>query len=1704
MTSIDERVVSMKFQNSGFLNGISSTLSALAKLKQSLDLKGAAKGLDGVNAAASKFPPAGLAAGIEGISAKFSALATIGITALSRITNAAITAGTQLVKSLTIDPVKAGLTEYETNLNSIQTILANTGLEGQKGLDKVNHALEQLNEYSDQTIYNFSEMARNIGTFTAAGVDLDTSTAAIKGIANLAAVSGSNSQQASTAMYQLSQALAAGKVSLQDWNSVVNAGMGGEVFQNALKETARVHGVAVDSIIKEEGSFRDSLQKGWITSEILTETLNKFTGDLNEKQLKSMGYTKEQIADITKMGQVAQDAATKVKTMSQLIGTLQEAAGSGWAKTWQLIFGDFEEARTLFTNVNNVLGALIGASADARNKMLGDWKKLGGRKVIIEAIGNAFNGVLEILKPVQDAFRQIFPPTTGKQLFELTKRLRDFSETIKIGAEDAKNLRRTFAGVFAIFSIAGSVIKGLLTVVGRLFGAFGEGTGSLLDFTGGIGDWLVALDKAIKKSDSFTNFFKNLGNVLAVPIDLLILLGQALANLFGEGVESDSKAFDGALERIGTRLEPFAAMANAVATAWGRMGDVLSSIWNFMAPFATEVSNLLGQIGQAISNAVATGDFSTILDTINTGFFAALVLGIRKFLANGKIFDLGSSGGGFLDGIKEAFGGLNDTLGALQANLKAGTLIKIAAAVALLTASVVALSLIDSGNLTKALTAITVMFVQLGAAMTVFTTIMNTGAALKLAPMAAGLVLLSTSILILAGAVKILSTMSWDELTRGLAGLAGTLLILVGSIKLIAGAGKGLLLSSVGMVALAGAVTILAGAVAIFAQFSWEDLLRGLAGLAGSMTIIAGAMRLMPGAIPGALAMLVVAPALVMLAGALKVMASMSWEEFAKSMSALAGGLLLIAGGLYLMTAALPGAAAMLVVAPALVIMAAALKIMASMSWEDFGKSMAILASSLAIIAITVTAMIAALPGAAALLVVAAALAVLAPVLLLFGGMSWGEIGKGLTVLAASLAIIGIAGAVLTPVIPTLLGLGAAIALIGIGTLAAGAGLLAFALGLTALSVAGAAGTAALVAIVSGLIGLIPMALRAVAEGIVLGAEVIGNAAPTFINAMVKLMLSLLKATDKVAPKIVDTVWKLVLKIADRVADGYPKLVDAGLRMITGILDGIAKNIGKVVTTATTVIVAFINAIGNNLPRVAQAGADLIIKFIDSITASINNNAGRMRSSGQALAFAIVDGMTGGLLSGASRVINSAVSMASGALNAAKRALGIASPSKEFYKIGRFANQGFARGLSGGSKDEVRAATKTMKGLLTDVIRSSSQDIKEAEARLKELTSARNKDTKAILRAQKALEKAQETNRKATSARTTLTKYLANESKYLETLGTRYENLTNRINKAQQGLVDARRTRDDFNKSVRDQIGSLGNIEGKTLKGFTTSFKNRVEITQKFAAKLQELRRLGLNDALYKELLLKGPEALGLVSDIANGGKASVDELNKLSSQLGAASKKLGNTASQELYQAGVDAAQGLVNGLKKRRKEINAQMDRIAAYMVRAIRKKLGIRSPSTEMAKIGVYVVEGLIVGLKKQESKVNDTAREIGDTALSSLGGSLSNLDKLINSNVDMVPVIRPVLDLTAVRNEAKNMPGLTVPVEKFALDSAYATASGISSALVTRPGAPDDSNTVAPVTYVDITQNNTSPESLSTAEIYRQTKNLVSTTKGVLAG
>lgn len=1312
MSSIDTRIVEMKFDNRQFEQNIQSTLNKLDALKKSLKMEGAAKGLSDLSNASRGFNLGPIAQGVQHISSKFSALGVIGVTALATIASKAVTAGMTLVKSLTVDPILSGLHEYETNLNSIQTILANTSGEGTT-LTQVNAALQELNEYSDKTIYNFSQMARNIGTFTAAGVKLEPATKAIKGIANLAAVSGSSAEQASTAMYQLSQAMATGTVKLMDWNSVVNAGMGGKVFQDSLMETARVHGVAIDKMVKDAGSFRGTLEKGWLTSDILTETLGKFTGDLTAAQLKTMGYNDKQIAGILKMGKTAQDAATKVKTMSQLISTLQEAVGSGWAQTWQLVFGDFEEAKVLFTNVSNVIGGMIKSSADARNKVLGDWKKLGGRKALIDAIANAFNALMDVIKPIKEAFSDIFPPMTGKRLFDLTVALKNFTERMRLSSDTIDNVKRTFRGVFAVFDILGQVIRGVIGMFTGLAGAAGVGGGGFLDFTAKVGDFLVKIDLMLKQGGGIQKFFEGLGAVIQAPIKAIQALAGFIVDLFSGFQSGAADAAGAALDRLGTRLSPLAALGKRIADAWGGLIRIFGRLGDLLQPFIDGVVAVFSQLKEALAESFSGNNFDVVLDMFNTVLLGGIALLMKKFLSKGINVDLG---GGMFGQIREAFGALTGSLQAMQTQIKAKAMLEIAAAVALLTVSVVALSMIDSDKLTKALTAMAVGFGQLLGAMAVLEKISGTAGFVKVPIISASLIMLAGAILLLTLAVAGLAQLSWNDLAKGLTGVGALLGMLALVIQPLSSGSAGMVRAGVGITALAIGLNLMALAVRQFGSMDWEMLGKGLIGVAGSLLVVAGAMRLMPSnMVLQAVALTGIAVALNAVALAVLQFGNMDWLTMGRGLLGVAGSLVVIAGAMRLMPSNMVlQAAALVLVSAALQGIGLAVSNMGKMGWEQIGKGLVTLGGALLILAGGLHLMSGTLAGSAALLVASAALAILAPVLVVLGNLSWMEIAKGMVTLAAAFAVLGLAGLVLGPITPVIMGLSLALLAVGAGLALAGAGALAFATAFGIVVAAGSAGVSVLTAMLTVIISSIPAALKAFGEGVVAFAQVIATGGPAFVMAFAVLLNSLLTAIIVIMPKIGQAISALIQMAIKVLRDNGPSMIAAGFRFLLQLLKGISDNIGRIVKVVADIIVGFLNALSKELPRIVDAGFKLIINFINGVAKAIRENSEALGEAAANLGTAIIEGVIKGIGAAAWKIKDKLLGVAQDAFDAVKGFFGIGSPSKLMEtEVGRRIDEGMAVGLRKFAPLVASSATSTAQ-LALDAITSTLSRIPDA------------------------------------------------------------------------------------------------------------------------------------------------------------------------------------------------------------------------------------------------------------------------------------------------------------------------------------------------------------------------------------------------------
>lgn len=1301
-TTVDERVVEMRFDNKQFEQNIQTSLSSLDKLKKSLNLEGAAKGLETVNDAANKCSGnmSPLSNAVETVRVRFSALEVMAITALQNITNSALAAGKNLVSAFTIDPIKTGFEEYETQINAVQTILANTSSKGTT-LDQVNNALDELNHYADMTIYNFTEMTRNIGTFTAAGVDLDTSVAAIKGIANLAAVSGSNSQQASTAMYQLSQALAAGTVKLQDWNSVVNAGMGGQVFQDALKETAKVHGIAIDEMIKDEGSFRETLSKGWLTSDILTETLAKFTGDLNEDQLRTMGYTDDQIKSIMEMGKTANDAATKVKTFTQLFDTLKEAAQSGWTQSWEIIVGDFEEAKELLTEVSDTFSAVINASADARNKMLQDWKDLGGRTMMIEAVKNVFEGLVSVAKPVREAFNEIFPPMTGKQLAEITERIRDLTAKFKMGEESSKNLKNTFKGVFAVLDIVGQAFKAVAGGVGELIGLFLPAGNGVLSLTGSFGEYLVKLDETVKKTDVFGKAVSTVVDIVKTAITFVKTAGEKVKE-FGKaaGEKFDFPGFElfhSFLERVHDRMAQIGdgagKMKSGVIVAFEMMGEalekckflkVMEALWIAVKVIAGGIADAVGTMMGTLAEKLGNADFSGVLDILNSIAVGGIAVSISKFLKS--VTEPLEGLNGVLEGVTGILDGVRGCFEAYQTNLKDGTLLKIGAAIALLAGSIVAISLIDSDKLSASLGAITVLFANLLGAMAIFNKISSdTG---KVSKACTAMIAMSVAVSILAGALKKVSDLDWGELARGLVGIAGLTAIVVASskamasgqkqvmkgatsliifgvaIKILASAckdlsrlqwdelGRGLtgvgvlfaeiavflrvakfngkmISTATGIVILSAAMKVLASACKDFGQMEWSEIGKGLAGIGGLLAELAVFTNLAGNAkhvMSTGVALIAIGAAMKIFASAVKDFGQLQWDEIGRGLTAMGGALAEVAIAVNLMPKNMIGiGTGLVIVGGALEIIANCMSKFGGMQWEEIGRGLTVMGGALAELAISLNFMKGTLGGSAALLVASGALAVLAPVLSILGALSWEAIAKGLISIAGAFTIIGVAGAVLTPLVPTILALSGAFALIGVGVLTIGAGLLAagtglsaLAIGFTALATAGAAGATAIVAaltvIVTGIAGLIPAVLTKVGEGIIAICKVIAAGAPAIGEAVKAVVLTLIDVFVSCVPQLADGALQLVVGVLAALVTYTPQIVDLAFKFLIGILDGIASNLPSLIKAGVDVLVAFFAGIvdalrgidtGALLKGIAGIGLLSAIMLALSATASL-------------------------------------------------------------------------------------------------------------------------------------------------------------------------------------------------------------------------------------------------------------------------------------------------------------------------------------------------------------------------------------------------------------------------------------------------------------------------------------------------------------------
>lgn len=1400
-SSIDRRIVEMSFDNKSFESGVSETVKTIDTLKKGLNFNESIKSVGGLSQAFKAFTLGKISDNVGELNDKFSLFGAAAFSIMQKLTSSAIEWGKQIINSVTgLKAAKAGLAEYETQINAIQTILANTNAKGTT-MSEVMGALSELNTYADKTIYNFTEMTRNIGTFTAAGTDLETSVSAIKGIANLAAVSGSTSQQAATGMYQLSQAISTGTVRLMDWNSVSNAGMGGAIFQKALTDTARVHGVKVDEMIAKEGSFRASLAQNWLSSEILLETLSTFTGDLSEAQLLEIGYTQQQAAEILKLGKMANDAATKVKTFTQLKDTLNEMSQSGWTKTWELLVGNFEQAKDLFTGASNALGALIEANANARNKILEGWNKMGGRDILISAISNAFNKLLAVIEPVKEAFREIFPPVTAQTLMKLTTGLRLFINSIKTTKPVLENIKNIFKGVFAVIDILRigivALVKGIVKLISPLSKVSGGFTNILLKVSNFVQtlrvaitetDWFnVQIDKAvgfihalvswiILAAKSVGQFVVNLkesitvlGGKFSKAISSLELDFSGLTNFFksfGEGVKKAFSTFKSVdTGPLTSLIEKFTGVKKEITlTKDSTEKDLsgLAKIFNKFLPIFKKVGDGLSKafkwLGDKILEGLDNISFENITDTINTGLLTSLTLGMQgvfkeltRFISGGflvaittAVTNFINAGSGTLKGVSGILDGVKGSLEAWQGSLKAKTLGEIAKAIGLIALSLLALSFVDPTKLAYSTGAITVIFADLMASMAIFEKVAGTGGA-KMAVLVAAMTGISVSILVLSLALVVLSKLDWEGVKTGLAGLGGIAVVLIATSRLLSKNAGVFLKASIGLTAFSLGIIAMAGAIRIIGTLDPAIMGTGLlivAGIIGEFILFTRLMGDPAKAIVGAVSMTILAGGIYILALAVAKLGALGPDVLKQGLIAMSAGLLVLFAALKIMPKDIAIKAIGLVgLSYALTLLADAMKSMGGMSWEEIARGLTVLGGSLTALSVALHFMKGAIGGAIALVIAAYGLTVLAGAIKLMGEIPIEKIGTALLAIVGVFAVFGLAGLILGPLVPVLLGLGAAMLLLGVAALAFGVGVSALATGLVLISASGLAGIAVFAAFVTTLITLLPMIATGLADAFSAFIDGIATNGPKIFGALKVILLGLIDTMVETIPATVDAIILLVDKLIEALVDNIPKIIDAGFELITSLLTSIRDNIPEIVTLAGDIIIEFLESMATKIPDIIAAGVDLVIAFIqgitdstltlvdaafemmitfiDGLTLSIEEHVPELVIAASALGDAIITGFLAGLSeTGIGKVVKGVVDIGKQALNALGVTIDSKSPSRETQKLGNYFVMGFINGI----KDLTSSVTKPAKVLGKETLSVLSKAVDKASDVFNDMT----------------------------------------------------------------------------------------------------------------------------------------------------------------------------------------------------------------------------------------------------------------------------------------------------------------------------------------------------------------------------------------------
>ncbi len=1057
---VDSRVVEMRFDNANFEKNTKQTISTIDRLMEKLQFKGAEKGFEKLDAAAKDVDFATMQTSLDRLESKFSSLNIVATTALVNITNKFVDAGEKLVKSLSIDQAVSGWDKYTEKTSNVQTIMNATG----KSIDQVNGYLNKLMWYSDETSYSFSEMTSALSQMTAAGGNIDKMIPMIMGIANATADAGKTGFAFQSTIRNLTQSYSAGHLQLQDWKSLNLMGTATKALKQELIDTAVELGVIKEGEVTI-ASFESSLQKKWANTEVMEKTFAKYASMMEaayELTQKNPGMTSSEALEQLKgqYGELAERAALAAQqatSFAQAIDSTKDAASSKWMGVFETIFGNKEEATDTWTELANRLYDIFVPPIEALNERLKDGLNSGWNKLLENELGDQADVYAYTMEQVALASGAI----TEKQISDAGS----FGEAIKQGGISAdllkKGLDEAQASAEKMLTLSDAELKarGLeREEIEKQASAFEELNQKVQNGTLD----LEGYSKQIRELSGREHLMQSLWNLMDAATAIAKPIREAFQEIFPSKTGEEIKSFaqwldsitkkliisDDTAKKIKTTAEgvfsvlrvgkdilegiisgvarvlnlakPLADILLDAASAAGKFASEITKglhpldtigtwVTNFVdaaAPvlysFGSVADKIFAQFAQGAKEAFNEFDPEKLNQFILGGMGASMLVSIKGFFESIK--SIGSSAKDVVGGIKDCIESLGEAIDAWKSAKKADTLMTIAKAVALMAGSLAVLSMVKADRLGAAIGVLTVTFGELLGVMAVMTHLTKNVQSLKLSVLAGGMVAVSAAVLVLSGALKVISTIDSDKLlgsvvalggvmaelalvavilsrdggrfTKGAAGMiafAVSIRILASSVKALSGlnssaltrglVGVGALCAGLvvaaktmngvkfgigkgtGFVLMAASMEILQDAVAKFGEMDNEAVVRGLTSIGGALVIFVAAMNLLKGGIGSAISLTMMAAAVNLLVPAFQGLGNLSWEAIGKGLLTIVGAFVVLGGAAVILSPVTP-----VIVALSLSLSALALSLGALLALNSASMFIGNLASSLSLL----------------------------------------------------------------------------------------------------------------------------------------------------------------------------------------------------------------------------------------------------------------------------------------------------------------------------------------------------------------------------------------------------------------------------------------------------------------------------------------------------------------------------------------------------------------------------------------------------------------------------------------------------------------------------------------------------------------------------------------------------------------------------------